>query len=265
MRCAVLQLSAQGMSSTKLYNYIRIAHKKGVKVLLLGEYILNPFFKELESMSIAMIKEQAAHQSKVLRELSSTYDMTIIAPLVIVKKKKVYKTVAKFAPCSTAYYQQQLLINYSHWNEEKFFNNDIKSIQSPLVFKLDGFKFAIISGFELHFDELFSQISTKNIDAILLPSVSTFDSYERWKNLILSRAFTHNCFILRANRIGEYKDKEFSWKFYGDSILASPNGELLTHLGNKEELMIVDMEHDEVIQARRAWGFKETLNRRNQL
>ncbi len=262
MKCAVLQLNAQGMSSTKLYNYIRIAHKKGVKLLLLGEYTLNPFFKEIESMSISMIKEQALHQSKVLKELSSTYNMTIIAPLVTVKKKKIYKTVAKFAPSSTAYYQQQLLINYSHWNEEKFFDNNIKALQSPLIFKIDGFKFAILSGFELHFDELWKHISTKNIDAVLLPSVSTFDSYKRWKNLILSRAFTHNCFILRANRIGEYRDREFSWQFYGDSILASPSGELLTHLGNKEELMVVDMSHSEVVYARRAWGFKESIHKR---
>ena len=264
MRAAVLQLSAQGMSSTKLYNYIRIAHNKGVQVLLLGEYILNPFFKELETLSMSMIKEQAQHQSKVLRELSSTYNMTIIAPLVIVKKQKVYKTVAKFAPSSTAYYQQQLLINYAHWNEEKFFANETKELESPLVFKVDGFKFAIVSGFELHFDEVFAGLSAKNIDCVLLPSVSTFDSFERWKRLILSRAFVHNCYILRANRIGEYKDKDFNWKFYGDSLLASPNGELLEHLGNKEELMIVDMSHTDVITARRSWGFKEMINKRNQ-
>ncbi|MEA3331552.1 MAG: carbon-nitrogen hydrolase family protein [Campylobacterota bacterium] len=263
MRVAVLQLSAQGLSSTKLYNYIRIAHKKGVKVLLLGEYILNPFFKELKNISIAMIKEQATLQSKILKELSSTYNMTIVAPLVIVKKKALYKTIAKFAPNSTSYYQQQLLINYSHWNEEKFFANSVKKLQSPLVFKVDGFKFAVLSGFELHFDELFSQLSSKNIDCILVPSVSTFESYERWKALVLSRAFTNNCYILRANRIGEFQDKEFSWKFYGDSVLASPNGELLEHLGNKEELMIVDMSHNEVIQARRFWGFKEAIHKRD--
>ncbi|MDA3907556.1 MAG: carbon-nitrogen hydrolase family protein [Sulfurimonas sp.] len=262
MRCAVLQLSAQGMSSTKLYNYIRIANSKGVKVLLLGEYILNPFFKELESLSVSMIKEQAEHQSKVLRELSSTYNMTIIAPLVIVKKQQVYKTIAKFAPSSTAYYQQQLLINYSHWNEEKFFANEVKAIESPMVFKVDGFKFALMSGFELHFDEIFAGLSSKNIDCILLPSVSTFDSYERWKSLILSRAFAHNCYILRANRIGSYTDKDFDWKFYGDSLLASPNGELLNHLGNKEELMIVDMSHTDVTSSRRSWGFKETIRKR---
>ena len=212
-----------------------------------------------------MIKEQADHQTKILKELATTYNITIIAPLVIVKKQKIYKTIAKFSPNSTSYYQQQLLINYSHWNEEKFFDNEIKQIVAPLIFKIDGFKFAVMSGFELHFDNIFSELSSKNIDCILLPSVSTFDSYERWKALILSRAFTHNCYILRANRIGEYADKDYYWKFYGDSLLASPNGELLEHLGNKEELMLVEMSHSEVVQARKSWGFKDILNKRQQL
>ncbi|MDF1882512.1 carbon-nitrogen hydrolase family protein [Sulfurimonas sp. SAG-AH-194-C21] len=262
MRAAVLQLNAQGMSSTKLYNNIRVAHKKGVKVLLLGEYVLNPFFKELQNMSLSMIKEQASHQIKVLKELSSTYSMTIIAPLIIVKKNELYKTIAKFSPFSTSYYQQQILINYTHWNEEKFFSNMIDSIQTPMIFKIDGFKFGVISGFELHFDEIFQSLKEKKVDAILVPSVATFESYERWKALISSRAFTNNCYVLRANRIGEYQDKEFSWKFYGDSVLASPHGEILSHLGNKEELMIVDMSHTEVVGARRAWGFKDAINKR---
>jgi len=262
MRAAVLQLSAQGLSSTKLYNYIRVAHKQDIKVLLLGEYILNPFFKELESMSFSMIKEQAFSQIKILKELSTTYKMTIVAPLIIVKKKEIYKTIAKFAPSSTSYYQQQLLINYAHWNEEKFFANESKVLQAPLIFRVDGFKFAVMSGFELHFDALWEKLSSKNIDCVLAPSVSTFESYERWKALISTRAFTHNCYVLRANRIGEYQDNEFTWKFYGDSVLASPNGEIVEHLGNKEELMIVDMSHTDVVQARRSWGFKEAINKR---
>ena len=122
-----------------------------------------------------------------------------------------------------------------------------------------------MSGFELHFDELFTKLNTKNIDCILLPSVSTFDSFDRWKSLITTRAFTNNCYILRANRIGEYQDKNSLWQFYGDSLLASPNGEILEHLGNREELMIVDMSHTEVVQARRLWGFKEAVTKRDKL
>ncbi len=265
MIAAVLQLNAQGMSSTKLYNYIRVAHKKNVKLILLGEYVLNPFFKELESMSLAMIKEQGLHQIKILKELAATYQLTIIAPLIIVKKEKVYKTVAKFSPASTSYYQQQILINYTHWNEEKFFSNAVKPIEAPLTFKIDGFKFAILNGFELHFDDFFATLKHKNIDCILLPSVSTFESFERWKALAMTRAFTHSCYLLRANRIGEYQDKEFTWQFYGDSFLISPNAELLNHLGNQEELMIVEMSHTQVVQARRSWGFKEAINKRTTL
>lgn len=262
MRVAVLQLNSQGMSSTKLYKYIRIAHAKGVKVLLLGEYVLNPFFKELQAMSHSMIKEQVTHHTKILKELSTTYKITIIAPLILVKKKEIYKCIAKFSPSSTSYYNQQILMNYAHWNEEKFFSNPINPVVSPMIFKIDGFKFAVISGFELHFDTIFEKLDSKKIDAILVPSVSTFESYERWEKLISMRAFTHNCYLLRANRIGEYQDTEFTWKFYGDSVLASPHGEILNHLGNKEELMIVDMNHSDVLQARKFWGFQESIKKR---
>lgn len=256
MKAAVLQLSAQGMSSTKLYNYIRVAHKNGVKVLLLGEYTLNPFFHELKTLSTSMIQEQALHQIKVLKELANSYDITIVAPLVIVKKEKIYKTVAKFSPSGVKHYFQQLLINYPHWNEEKFFSNPKTTFTAPLIFTVNGFRFSILSGFELHFDEAFKHVDEKNIDCLLVPSVSTFDSYERWKSLILTRAFTHNCYILRANRIGEYADKEHVWQFYGDSLLASPDGELVEHLGNKEELMIVDMQRSTVAKSKKLWGFR---------
>jgi len=262
MRTAVLQLSSQGMSSTKLYNYIRIANKKNVKVLLLGEYILNPFFKELETMSISMVDESAKHHIKVLKELSKTYNMTIIAPLVIVKKKKLYKTVVKFSPNSTSYYQQQILINYQHWDEETFFNNETKKIQTPHIFQIDKFRFAIVSGFEIHFDKIFESIKDKKVDCILVPSVSTFDSYERWKTILTTRAFTNNCYVLRANRIGEYKDEDINWGFYGDSLLISPNGEILSHLGDSEELMIVDMSHKDVVKSKKMWKFNDAIKKR---
>lgn len=257
MIAAVLQLPSIGMSSTKLYHYIRIANKRGVKVLVLGEYLLNSFFKELEGMSATMIKEQSEHQIKILKELSLTYAMTIIAPLVIVKKKQLYKSIVKFSPNSTSYYFQQILINYPHWNEAKFFANETTELKAPMIFSVDGFKFAVMSGFEMHVDRLWTMASQKNVDAILIPSVSTFESASRWKNLAQMRAFTHNCYVLRANRIGEYKEKEYVWHFYGDSFLIDPNGEIINELGNKEELMLVEMFHSEVRDAKRNWGFRE--------
>ncbi len=262
MKVAVLQLQSIGMSSTKLYHFVRIAHKKGVKVLLLGEYMLNSFFKELESTPVAMIKEQSEHQLTVLKEMAHKHAMVIVAPIIMVRKKEPYKVIAKISPNSVSYYQQQFLINYSHWNEEKYFANPIEKVKAPLSFTIDGVRFMVMAGFELHFDELWHHVSAKNVDCVLLPTISTFESYERWKEIIKTRAFTHNCYVLRANRIGDYKEESYTWHFYGDSVLASPYGEIEEHLGDSEELMIAEIDHKKVIEARRSWGFKEAITKR---
>jgi predicted amidohydrolase len=262
LKAAVLQLPSIGMSSTRLYRYVRQAHKSGVKLLVLGEYLLNPFFHELRTLSIGMIKEQSEHQMNLLRELAKTHDMIIVASIIVVKKKQPYKMIAKVSPQSVSYYQQQILLNYKHWNEENFFANEVKELLSPSVFKIDGIRCAIMAGFELHFDSFFTMLESKNIDLLIVPSVSTFESNQRWQELIKMRSFTNNFYILRANRIGEYQDGEYQWKFYGDSIFSSPDGIIESHLGNTEELMIVEVDHKKVLEAKKSWGFKDALKKR---
>ncbi len=262
LKAAVLQLPSIGMSSTRLYRYVRQAHKSGVKLLVLGEYLLNPFFHELRTLSISMIKEQSDHQMKLLRELAKTHEMTIVASIIIVKKKQPYKMIVRVSAQSVSYYQQQILLNYKHWNEESFYANEIKELLPPPVFKIEGIRCAILAGFELHFDTFFTMLESKNIDMIIVPSVSTFDSNQRWQELIKMRSFTNNCYILRANRIGEYQDGDFEWKFYGDSLFSSPNGEIEAFLRNTEELMIVEVDHKKVLEAKKSWGFKEAIKKR---
>lgn len=262
MKAAILQIPSVGMSTAKFDYYLRIAKTKGCKVVVLGEYLLNRFFKELENTPIGMIKEQSDHHIKTLKALAAEYDINIIAPLVIIKKKQAYKTIVRFSPSSTSYYYQQILINYKHWNEEKFFANEIAPLKAPMIFTIDGFKFAVMAGFELHFDSFWQDLMSKNVDAVLLPTVSTFDSHERWRELIKMRAFTNSCYIIRANRIGEFADDKCNWNFYGDSLVVSPEGEIENHLGNQEELLMIDLDKKAVKAAKKSWGFKEALQKR---
>lgn len=262
MRCAIVQLPSIGMGSYVLENYTKVAHQKGVKLLLLGEYVLNPFFKELLQTPISMIAEQTLHQTETLKSLALKYEMVIVTPIVMVKKNKCIKMIAKFTGSRVSFAPQQFLINYPHWNEEKFFANPILPIKSPMIFGLGGFKFAVMSGFELHFDPLWSAIEAKNVDVVLVSSASTFESHNRWRELIKTRAFTHNCYVLRANRVGEYNDEKHVWKFYGDSMVVSPDGEVEADLGNTEELLIVDLDRKALRDSKKGWGFKEALQKR---
>ncbi len=261
MNVTALQLSTLPMSKAKLDYYFMICKKRNVSLVLLGEYNLNSFFKELETMPKLMIKKQSTHKITILKELAQEYDLNIVAPIITFKKDKIYKTIARFTPKSTHFQNQQYLINYRHWNEDKFFDNELCEY-SPMIFTLQGVKIAAINGFELHFDNVWLEILKKKVDLVLLSTVSTFGSKQRWSELIKARAFLNGVFILRANRIGEYMDKEISWKFYGESFLVYPNGEIHNMLGFKEEMLIADIDKTIARGAKRDWGFGAQVMKR---
>ena len=264
MRIAVIQLGAIGISTDKLHAYMRTCVKEGVSVVLLGEYLLNRFFKELQKMPISMIKEQSEHHIQALKDMAKEYQIEIIAPIIIVKSKKVFKSVLRITKSRVQTYNQQILINYKHWNEEHFFDNEVAPLTDPMIFKVGKFKLAVLSGFELHFDTFWEKMSAKGVEVVLLPTLSTFASHERWRNLIQMRAFTHSCYVVRANRIGEYDDQGVLWEFYGDSLAVSPEGELMEHLGNYEEVLIVDIQKD-ILKEAKSWGFKDAIKKRESL
>ena len=248
MKVAVIQTSSLPYEKAKINYYLSILRSKDVKLVVIGEYVLNLFFKDLEKTPKNFIKKQSSHQIKLFKKLANSYDMTIIAPIVMVKKEKIYKVFAKFSPKSTRFYYQQLFMPYSHWNEKKFFS---KEDNKPLVFKVGNFTIGVLAGFESHFDEFWSYFRKKRVDLVVVPSIGTFNSQKRWKNMLSMRAFLNNCYVLRANRVGKYED----WIFYGNSFLADPDGEIIDELSNKEELLIAKLHKKEVKQARKEWGF----------
>jgi len=261
----VLQLPTLGMNATRLEFYLKKARERDCKLLLIGEYILNHFFKELTTIPKNMIKEQTQSHLEILKKLSKEYNITLVAPIVEIKSNKYYKKIVKISPKSTSYYMQQILINYSHWNEEDYFSNPIKELNEPLVFKIEGFKIAIVAGFEIHFDKFWESIQRKRVDLVLLPTASTFSSKYRWRELISTRAFLNNCYILRANRVGDFTEEEIRWHFYGDSILVNPDGNIEMKLEDRESMLIEPIYKDELSENRREWGFTSQLKKRGEL
>jgi len=253
LKVAALQLPTMGMSLNRLEYFVKAASKEGVKLLLLGEYVLNHFFKDLESMPQSMVNEQSQKHLQTLQEISKKYALMIVAPVVIVENEKYYKKIAAVENDTVQLFTQDKLINYEHWNEAKFFSN--KAQKKIALLEYGGLKIAILAGFELHYNCKFDQVMQQCCDLVLLPTCSTFDSHNRWREIIKSRAFMHNCYILRANRVGEYFDGKYKWRFYGDSMLALPNGEVGDMLDDKESLLIATVDSDFAKEQREAWGF----------
>lgn len=249
-----LQLPTLGMNATRLEFYLKKAKERDVRIILFGEYVLNHFFAELENMPKSMIKKQTKEHLKKLKRFAKKYNMIFIAPLVVIKKKKYYKNIAKISADDVEFYEQQGLMQYSHWDERSFFSNKIKKCK-PMIFKIDGYKVAVMAGFELHADAMWEHVGAKKVDIVLLPTASTFDSYHRWQNIIRSRAFMTGCYILRSNRLGSSVVDEYEWKFYGDTMLVNPSGEIEMMLEDKESMLIEDISKKVVKKHRKLWGF----------
>jgi len=262
---AALQLPTLGMNATRLEFYLKQAHSRGADVMLLGEYVLNHFFKEFATMAPNMVKEQSRKHMELLKNLAVKYDIVFIAPIIVTKKDGYHKTIVKVTPKHTKYYEQQILLPYAHWNEKKFFANPVAPLKAPMTFTINNFRIMVMAGFELHFDPFWQEVTRKKIDLVLLPTASTFGSHNRWREIIKTKAFLHGCFILRANRLGEYSDDEVKWKFYGDTMLVSPEGEVEMMLEDKESMLIEVIDKSEITEHRRSWGFERELKQRETL
>ena len=250
MRVAVIQTDNLPYDKAKLSYFIKVAKSEDSKLVLLPEYVLNRFFKEIEKMPISFIKTQTNHQLKHLKQLSTIYEIPIVAPLVKVVKDKKYKVIAKIDGEKIKYYYQQVYMPYSHWREDKFFD---KNESLPLVFSIDHIKFGVMFGFEAHIEKFWQFFNEKNVDCVLIPSVGTFNSFKRWFELLKIKAFLNHKYVIRANRVGAYED----WEFYGRSFGIDPEGEVLNILGNKEEIGIFDIFKDRVKEAKKEWRFLE--------
>jgi len=260
-----LQLPTLGMNATRLEFYLRKAKERNTKVMLFPEYVLNHFFRDLENISENMVKEQTKQHLKALKEFATEYDMTFIAPIVLFKGSKMYKTIAKITDKSTVFYHQQILISYKHWDEQSFFDNPIAPLKEPMIFRQDGYKIAVMAGFELHFDYFWDIVRKKRVDIVLLPTASTFSSHKRWIELIKSKAFLYGCYILRANRLGEFSEKDIKWRFYGDSMLVNPEGEIEMILEDRESMLIEDISKVMIKEHRNSWKFLQEIEKREKL
>ena len=189
-RVAALQLHTLAMSDSRIDHYLNLAAKDGASVVVLGEYVINSFFNEIIKMPKSMIKEQSEHKKTSISAMANRYNLTIIAPLLQIKGKECKKVIAKFSPQSTKYEEQNILIDYPHWNEAKFYSK--KESFGIMSFSVDKIKFGVIFGFEAHFDRIWTEIVAKKIDCVLLPSACTLNSSNRWNELLKMRALTNN-------------------------------------------------------------------------
>ncbi len=256
MNIAICQTNVLPIKEESLASYFKYLQKNSVVVF--GEYVFDLFFTELQNTQKTLIAQLAEQKILLLQKMAKHYKLKIVAPLIVVEGEKIYKKIAIIDSKKTDFYMQQRLINYAHWNEEKFFDNPKnKTFKLPYIFEHDGLKVAVLFGFELHFDALWLKIKDENVDVVILPTASTFGSKERWQILCRSRAFFNSCMIVRVNRIGKVLIQEEDFEFYGESFVVNPSAEFEEKLDHKESVVCFEISKEDLRAQVQEWGFRK--------
>ncbi len=87
-----------------------------------------------------------------------------------------------------------------------------------------------------------------------LPEESDTDKQEfmdAWLTVQRSHAIANGCYVAGINRVGV----EGGTKFWGNSFVAGPFGQIIAQAGEEEEILTVEIDFDEIEKQRQTWPF----------
>src|SRR6056297_307533 len=77
------------------------------------------------------------------------------------------------------------------------------------------------------------------------------DFMDAWLTIQRSHAIANGCFVAGINRVGV----ESGTKFWGNSFVAGPFGQILAQAGEREEILTVDLDLKSIEKQRQTWPF----------
>jgi deaminated glutathione amidase len=113
---------------------------------------------------------------------------------------------------------------------------------------IDGHTFGLAIAYDYRFPELFRMLALAGAEAILVPSNNTVTTgKDYWHVMLRARAVENHLFILAPAQIGPHEPDTIA---YGHSLVVHPTGTCLVDAPDKECVVTVDIDFDDVKQAR---------------
>ena len=122
--------------------------------------------------------------------------------------------------------------------------------EKPVTFDLDGTRAACLICYDLRFPELFRAVVD---ECRLIMVIASWPAARQthWDVLLRARAVESQCFVVGVNRVGEGGGHPFT----GGSAIIDPLGEIVAGGGEKETLVLGDIDPAKVAEVRSALPF----------
>lgn len=238
--------------------YIKEAGSKGVQVLCFQEVFTGPYFCPSQDKKWYGLAEPVPNGPTVrmMMDYAKKYRMVIIVPLYEEEMTGVYYNTAAVIDADGTYlgkYRKNHIPQLAGFWEKFFFKPG--NLGYP-VFNTQIGKVGVYICYDRHFPDGARCLGLSGAEIVFNPSATVAGlSRHLWEIEQPAHAVANGYFMAAINRVGT----EAPWnigEFYGSSYFVNPKGKIIAQAsGNKDELLICDLDLDEIREVRNLWQF----------
>lgn len=233
------------------------AAKKKVQILCFQEIFTGPYFcAEHNQRWYALAEPVPGPTTQRFAKLAKQYKMVLVLPVYEKQMTGVYYNTAAVIDADGKYlgkFRKIHIPQVAPGFHEKFYFKP-GNLGHP-VFKTKYATIGIYICYDRHFVEGPRILGLNGAEILFNPS-ATIEGVSKylWEIEQPAAAVANGVFIGANNRVGI----EPPWrtgKFYGSSYFVNPRGRIIAQAGDKDALVVADLDLDMIRQVRNAWQF----------
>jgi predicted amidohydrolase len=237
MRIAALQYDPAYLAvEENLARVLALTGDLDVDLLVLPElFATGYFFRSEEDLASVAEEVPNGRTTQWLRKLAAEREMTVVAGLPERRGNRIYNSaVLVRADGSYAVYRKTHLF----YEEKTLFTPGDAGFKVQKALTSDGDEYAIgtMICFDWYYPEAARSLALGGADIIVHPSNLVRKDCPRAMPI---RALENHVFTVTANRIGRESNGREELTFIGQSLICSPDGEVIASAGKDEEVVIV--------------------------
>ncbi|MGP7818232.1 carbon-nitrogen hydrolase family protein [Niallia sp. 01092] len=238
----------------KSLQLIEEAAKNGAQLICFPELQLSPFFPQYRGVDTSgFLLSIEDEKIKKMQETCRKFNIMAVPNIYLKENNKKFDTSLMIDHTGHILGSSKMVhITDAHqFHEQEYYD---PSDTGFLVYDTIIGRIGIIVCFDRHLPESYRICALQNADLIIIPTANTkeepLDKFE-WELRIA--AMQNNLFITMCNRVG----MEGNMDFAGESIVVSPNGDVIVKGDDKESIIYAEIDSSEVALSREASQYLE--------
>lgn len=241
---------------------IEVAARKGARIVCLQELFRSRYFCQSEDHRNFKLAEAIPGPStERLSELARRKKIVIVASLFERRTAGIYHNTAVVLDADGALagkYRKMHIPDDPLYYEKFYFTPGDLGFPS---FQTRYAKIAVLVCWDQWFPEAARAAALDGAQILFYPTAIgwipgepravALNQRNAWETIQRAHAIANGVFVCSANRVG----REGKIKFWGNSFVAGPFGEVLTRGGDREEILVATCDLAKIEETRQAWPF----------